>query len=330
MDAEIKYLYDLFERQLKYNMLPSEVRISTMTVICSVKGIEFNCSNIVKYIKLDKEGIMCVSGRIFKNGEECNEIKEEEIRTTNSDEDNEDYYPVEVVTKVVKTTKRPTTKITRVVREDYELNGKKVINKNVFLNQVSMRVQSQFKDDGKAVNVKLFSNGSIQMTGCKSIDIIVDILITVFDELKRDMVVLDFNEKKIVPKPFVSNKENLTFFNIVNAKIVMINSNFSVPFNINREKLYILLMEDQYSCVYDCVKHAGVKIKYICSDQVSVSILVFDKGAIIITGASDCNQIYEAYKFINEYLLVNINTITKYDIDKLIRETVPEAITYDF
>ena len=57
-----------------------------------------------------------------------------------------------------------------------------------------------------------------------------------------------------------------------------------------------------------------------------ISIFVFNKGSIIITGAIDCKQINESYKFIEELLIkyykdivdnthIYKNVINKYLVD---------------
>ena len=60
---------------------------------------------------------------------------------------------------------------------------KKKKGKRVFYNQVSLAVMVASKVE-KPVNIKLFTNGSIQMTGCKSVENIVDVLFKIFTELK--------------------------------------------------------------------------------------------------------------------------------------------------
>jgi TATA-box binding protein (TBP) (component of TFIID and TFIIIB) len=53
---------------------------------------------------------------------------------------------------------------------------KKTKAKRVFYNQVSLAVMVKSKKE-KPINIKLFTNGSIQMTGCKSIENVVDVVV---------------------------------------------------------------------------------------------------------------------------------------------------------
>ena len=88
----------------------------------------------------------------------------------------------------------------------------------------------------------------------------------------------------------------------------MINSNFNIGFNIDREKLFEKLILNNYECTYDPIIHACVNLKYTIKSK-KISIFIFESGSIIITGANNCNQILCAYNFINKYLLTNYDKI---------------------
>jgi TATA-box binding protein (TBP) (component of TFIID and TFIIIB) len=183
--------------------------------------------------------------------------------------------------------------------------------KKVFYNQVSLHVRVRGKL--KPVNVKLFHNGSIQMTGCKTIDNALDALETSFYELRMNVKAIpDYSTLKIIEKPFAVDLTKMTLSHINAFKVEMINSNFKMPFHIDRPKLYNLLQEYSIECIYDPVGHACVNIKWNCSDKL-ISIFVFEKGAIIITGAKNCNHILSAYMFINKFLMKNYKYIVKND-----------------
>lgn len=199
--------------------------------------------------------------------------------------------------------------------------------KKIFYNQVSLAVMVPSKDK-KPVNMKLFTNGSIQMTGCKTIDNAIDTLITMFEELKKVKAVINYDKKEIEEKPFVSDVTKLKLSNIKNLSIAMINSNFVVPFKINRDNLYRQLFVDKYNCTYDPEVHACVNIKHEQPDK-KVSIFVFERGSVIVTGAKTCTHVANAYNFINEYLLRNIELIKKRDTtDQTIVKYLEKIKTY--
>ncbi|AYV84672.1 MAG: TATA box binding protein [Hyperionvirus sp.] len=180
--------------------------------------------------------------------------------------------------------------------------------KKSFYNQITIIIRT--KKNAKGTNVKLFTNGAIQMTGVKSVEGMTEALTQTFNELKVVKAVLDPKTNKIIEKPFITNKDMLDVKNIFDLKICMINSNFDVGFNIDRDKLFDLLRGNNIECTFDPIIHACVNIKYEHSDK-TISIFVFESGAVIITGARSGTQIVAAYTFINKYLLKHYNYINK-------------------
>lgn len=188
---------------------------------------------------------------------------------------------------------------------------KKKKQKKVFYNQVTIRVKILSKK--KPVNVKIFSNGAIQMTGCKTIEDGLNALEKIFKEFKKVKAIIDYKNNKIVEKPFIKVPELASLMYIKNIKIAMINSGFKIKFKIDRNQLYNLLLDKKYECSFDPNVHACVNVKYDHSDK-KIAIFIFEKGSIIITGAKNCKQIRDAYNFINELLYKNYSTIVKNDI----------------
>ena len=237
-------------------------------------------------------------------------------------------------------------------------NKKKRKEKKNFFNQVSLIFRSatlmgfdpeklSLKEQYKNINVKLFINGSIQMTGCKNLDNIKKCLEKLFEKLKVTKAILNKN-LKFEKKSFVNSIENLNLQkikllnklsknndiqtdlnsdntniteNIFNKDILdinniymfdirMINTNFNIGFEINREKLYQLLIENNYDVTFDPIIHACVNIKYKITElNKTVSIFVFESGSITIAGSNSCYQILLTYNFINKFILTNYNKL---------------------
>ncbi len=256
--------------------LPDDVFISTMTVCCEL-DIEFNVDNIARYIDLKSDGIKDIS--YGRDGDPAT---------------NRSLVPKKKKKKKVK-------------------SKAKKKQKREFHNQISLNVMIQSKKD-KPINIKLFTNGSIQMTGCKSVDNVIDVLSKIFIELQTVKAVIDKETMTIVDKPFINDFSKLSLEFVNNITIGMINSNFVYPNKIDRLKLFNLLNSEQKECRYDPSNHAPVNIKYNCKDK-SISIFVFEKGSILITGAKNCEHILEGYEFINKYLLTNHKKIVKSSIN---------------
>jgi TATA-box binding protein (TBP) (component of TFIID and TFIIIB) len=256
--------------------LPDDVFISTMTVCCEL-DIEFNVDNIARYIDLKSDGIKDIS--YGRDGDPAT---------------NRSLVPKKKKKKKVK-------------------SKAKKKQKREFHNQISLNVMIESKKE-KPVNIKLFTNGSIQMTGCKSVENVIDVLSKIFIELQTVKAVIDKETMTIVEKPFINDASKLSLEFVQNITIGMINSNFVYPNKIDRLKLFNLLNTEQKECRYDPSNHAPVNIKYNCKDK-SISIFVFEKGSILITGAKNCEHILEGYEFINKYLLTNHKKIVKSNIN---------------
>lgn len=167
--------------------------------------------------------------------------------------------------------------------------------KRNFYNQVTIILNN---NDNMKANVKLFKNGALQLTGCKSISPVIWGLSLLFEMLKKPI------DGKYYAEPYIF----IDIKNITDMRIAMINSNFIIGFEINREKLFEILTNDEIECSYDSSRHAGVNIRYETKIN-KTSIFVFDTGSIIITGAKTYKQLVDCYKFINMYLISNIDKI---------------------
>jgi len=189
--------------------------------------------------------------------------------------------------------------------------------KKTFFNQVSVVIKTSHP---KPTNVKLFKNGAIQITGCKGLLNFMETFTILCRELKRVKGILDpITLSSIEPKPFVSNPENIDISKIKNLKIAMINSGFKIGFNVDRRNFYNILKSQDIDCTYEPCVHACVNIKYNYKDMDKISIFVFEKGSIIITGAKHRAHIVEAYEFITKKMYENYNEIVKKDINVFLK-----------
>ena len=150
---------------------------------------------------------------------------------------------------------------------------KKKKAKKIFFNQTSVIIKSK---NEKTINVKLFKNGSVQMTGCNNMENCTRALSILFEELKKGKAIVDpKTTNKIIEKPFVDDINKLGMENINNLKIVMINSNFNVGFRIDRDKLYGIMLKKNIESTFEPCVHACVNIKYMYKRVSKISIFVF-------------------------------------------------------
>jgi hypothetical protein len=171
-------------------------------------------------------------------------------------------------------------------------------------------------------NIKFFVNGSMQITGCKRVSTVVWAIDHIFRQLREFIPddALEGHMRYGEPYPFVD------IIHITDFKIAMINSNFDAGFNVDREKLFNMLKERDYECMYDPSRHAPVNLRFkssLITDArptkstrdsnriITSSIFIFDGGSIMITGARNYCQIMEGYTFINIFLIENYPKLVK-------------------
>jgi len=213
--------------------------------------------------------------------------------------------------------------------------------KGNFYNSVALNV---LIDNNKCINVKLFNNGKVQMTGVpneeqgkRALDLVIELIKSMPDDLVTGKKVA-FNKKNI----------SMKYFNTV-----LINSDYFCGFEIQRENLYQILSEKyDLSISYEPENYPGVKLEYfwnrhnlntpteghcICKqkcigkglgngdgDCKKITVSTFQSGKIIVTGGRSLEQLNYAYNFINKILKDNYkllcknknNTILKNDLNK--------------
>ena len=183
------------------------------------------------------------------------------------------------------------------------IKKRKKKKKKIFYNQATIHVIH----DGKIMNVKLFNNGRIQITGLKNENQAVKLVKKLIQYFKDFEVIGDYTE-------------------LIENKIVLINSDFDLGFEINRDKLHCEIIGDGIYSSYEPCIYPGVNIKYFintnntwgicecenmcngkgngCGDGLckKVTIAVFKSGKVIITGGQNKDQITESYRFITNFI----------------------------
>lgn len=194
---------------------------------------------------------------------------------------------------------------------------KETVKKKVtpFYNQITVVIRIKEGDtdnleDEKKLNLKLFKNGSVQISGLKKIEYCnraLNKLVYRLNEIKGILI-----DDKISEVKFIEDKINITDF-----KIYMINSNYKVNLQINRSALYHLLIKKKIKSSFEKTIRACVIVKYIPKnnndEEKEISVFVFEKGNIIITGARNLDHIRETYKYINNILFNHMSEIMRKD-----------------
>ncbi|CAH6420343.1 Transcription (TATA-box-binding) factor TFIID [uncultured virus] len=190
------------------------------------------------------------------------------------------------------------------------LKNKKKPSVRNFYNQVTILMKPMNNPERNYINIKVFKNGSLQMTGCKDMDDFSNVVAVLIGVLKRGVDVISSKGTK----RHMNFIENPTTVGVYDIRIRMINSNFKLNYKIDRKKLDKLLKRNHsrrtrdkeigfVECKYEPTSgHSCVNIKFRYNEKDRPSIFVFQTGAIIITGAKNLHQIIQAYHFIHRIL----------------------------
>tara|TARA_Y100000389_G_C17459904_1_gene520898 strand:- start:2135 stop:3166 length:1032 start_codon:yes stop_codon:yes gene_type:complete len=240
---------------------------------------------------------------IIKKQMKFNSITREEKESIEKMYENENKYKTcDIITHIDTTTsKKDTYKDVRKI--SIGISKKDVLSyrtkkKSAFYNcfVIILRIWDINDNIFKEVHMKIFNTGKIEVPGIqdddifyKSIDYVKNILSKYYNEIEY-------------------NKEDVD--------TVLINSNFSCGYLINRENLYdILVKKYKIQSLYDPCSYPGVQSKYIINDkiekkQVTLSFMIFRTGSVLIVGKCTKNHIIIVYEFLkelfkNEYNIIN-------------------------
>ena len=151
-----------------------------------------------------------------------------------------------------------------------------------FYNQVTLT----YHDSYSTKSVKVFPNGSIQVAGCCDL----------FD-CKRIITQLTY-----IFKTFLGMESQVP---VDSFRVVMINSNFSLNYNINLMKVaqHFENHSDIFKVSFEPDRYSAVKIKFRpAQDMKEITTSIFSTGKIIITGAETLKEIAFGYNIINQHI----------------------------
>jgi TATA-box binding protein (TBP) (component of TFIID and TFIIIB) len=266
-------------KQNKIENLPDGLCISTMCSTCKL-NTKLNITNIQSYLQLNPNDILSIEKDTIKS----------------------------LITK---------SKYKKKKKEDTQKKSG-----TYFYNQITVDIrithgETKNLDKEPKINVKLFKNGTIQMSGCKSINDTNIILNKLLYRLKEIKAILE--DGKIIEKLFIEDYDSIA---ITDFNIYMINTNYRLNLLIDRPKLYNLLLKKKIKTIYEPCNRACVIIKYTPSlnnaEEKEVSIFIFQEGNIIITGARSISHILSAYNYTNNILLTHKDDIIKKEEGELI------------
>jgi TATA-box binding protein (TBP) (component of TFIID and TFIIIB) len=198
--------------------------------------------------------------------------------------------------------------------------------KTFFFNQATIVIRREISPlNWKEINIKLFRNGGVQMTGVRS------------DEMSWDAIrwLVAHIQTHYTAKPVFEGTVN-----IHKMQTQLVNTDFSIGAKIRRDALHKVLREKYFLSVsYDPAIYQGVKTKYFYNAErpatcppglcpceklckgtgdgsklgacKKITISPFQTGQIIITGARTIEQINEAYEFMKRLFLEHADEVIR-------------------
>jgi TATA-box binding protein (TBP) (component of TFIID and TFIIIB) len=224
-----------------------------------------------------------------------------------------------------------------------DIEKRKEKKKKVFYNQATIIIKIMSGNKiKKEVNMKIFTNGNLQMTGLKSIDDGKKAVQIFFESCTQFNAIV--KNKETGELKTVKAIDNPGDFQIKNFQIVLINSDYSIYFKIKRDVLHNILQKKYkiFSSYEPCI-YPGVNSKYYWNNEYlnnqtlepgvchctktctgkgkgygngeckKITISAFQSGNVIITGARSEDQIKDAYNFINKIFKDNYSLIKRDD-----------------
>jgi TATA-box binding protein (TBP) (component of TFIID and TFIIIB) len=214
------------------------------------------------------------------------------------------------------------------------------ISEHTFHNQSTIVLRREHKPgQWKESNVKLFANGSLQMTGVPSVEFAKETLEWLLAEINR-----------LPESPFLGEDPA----QVQEISVKLINTDYFINALIKRDALFQTLV-NKYSIfsINEKTIYQGVNAKYyfnkankgrpgICSCKARcrgqgsgegdgeckrVTLCIFQDGKIIVTGARTMEQINEAYHFLNKVLQENAKEVLRPMPVAAKAKTVSEAET---
>ena len=294
----------------------SDIYISTKTRTCELNSTIdlyniFWKLNIIKYHE-PIEGIIKKSMKINCNNED--EVKTLEMNLEKYKEPN---MLVNIISQINQVTKNK-KKFKDIRKIDMGLCKKDLISfkkkkKGAFYNCFALILRIKYKDVFKEVHVKIFNTGKLEIPGIQYDDL----LHTTLDKVVE--ILIPFTKSDLKYK-----KDKID--------TVLINSNFSCGFYVNRDALHkCLKYEYKIQSAYDPCSYPGIQCKFFYNPDSTnnngvhddklleglrpyrkwseISFMIFRTGSVLIVGNCDENILHIIYNFLKKIIYIEYDKI---------------------
>lgn len=260
----------------------------------------------------------------------CNNVEE----VTKLEEKIKQYKNIEVnVLSKVNNPNARKTKFKDIRKIDIGISKKDLISyrkkkKGAFYNCFAVILRILYKDEYKEVHVKIFNTGKLEIPGIQ------------YD----DLLIITLNKLVNILKPLTVDT---LFYNENKISTVLINSNFTCGFYIDRFKLYELLKHKYgISAAYDPCSYPGIQSKFYYHPKnkvhtgvkhtkyndgwTQISFMIFRTGSVLIVGNCNKQILNRIYLFLKKILtdeyshicLKNNDTKKKSSVKKIRKKSI--------
>jgi TATA-box binding protein (TBP) (component of TFIID and TFIIIB) len=257
---------------------PTEVKISTMTVISSLehkdKSIKFNFDPADLYLNIE------LSPSVPK-------VK----------------YLTNIRSIIIEPVKKKRVKKSKI-DEPMDINVKHKVQKKIFPNQITLIISIN-----KDVNMKVFTNGKLQLTGCKTMD-------DATKTIEKFISILETHNTKFKSLSNIVQPNSIKY---TEPKVQNMNGYYNLLNTLNLNELFTRLLAEFKKSNTDifCVSlepstYPGINLKYIYDkDGINkiVTAFIFTTGRIMLTGINTIEQGHKLVEFINDFVKNNMEVV---------------------
>tara|TARA_B100001057_G_scaffold20748_1_gene19130 strand:+ start:10065 stop:11102 length:1038 start_codon:yes stop_codon:yes gene_type:complete len=274
----------------------SDIYISTKTTIAYLSEF-IDLNDIFWKINISPYHIPCEG--VVKKQMKFNFTSKDELSVLLSKLENLENVEQNIITQINNPDGRIKFKDIRKISigiSSKDIVSHKVKKKSAFYNCFVLIIRLLNDDVFKEVHVKIFNTGKLEIPGIRCTKLFNKLLDLILDILK----------------PLVNDgihfKENA-------METVLINSNFTCGFYINREILIdILKYKYQINVIFDSCQYPGIQCKYIYTDENNIaykmSFMIFRTGSVLIVGKCNEDVLMNVYEFIKNILISEYDSIS--------------------
>ena len=268
----------------------TDIYISTKTKICylsqSIDLFEtFWKLQMIQYYE-DKEGII-------KKQMKFNSLTRETYADTleYTEKEKEDNYVEETLIQHVDTVSGDKVRFKDIRKVSIGISKKDIMSyrskpKSAFYNCFVILTRLKIHGKYREIHIKIFNTGKVEIPGIQCDDIFTSVTKFVKTTMQQFYPDITFIENKI--------------------ETVLINSNFSCGYLINRDKLFTKLKNKyKINASFDPCSYPGIQCKYkVTMDDIdyTISFMIFRTGSVLIVGKCNDAVLYNVYDILKQIL----------------------------